>query len=96
MSKSPKKSIDFQCHAAEAKQVFLAGTFNDWQPDATPMESGENGLWTQKLKLSPGHYEYKYIVDGEWCCRPADTETEDCPHCVPNEFGSQNQTLDVK
>jgi Carbohydrate-binding module 48 (Isoamylase N-terminal domain) len=32
----PQK-IRIEFHAEHAQQVRLAGTFNDWRPDATPM-----------------------------------------------------------
>ncbi|WP_417850224.1 glycogen-binding domain-containing protein [Thalassoglobus sp.] len=95
MSKQSKKSIEFQCFAAEAQEVFLAGTFNDWQPNATPMKKDDDGIWSIKLKLSQGHHEYKFVVDGEWCCLALDQQSHDCPNCVPNELGSLNQFVDV-
>jgi 1,4-alpha-glucan branching enzyme len=35
MKKSSK--FDFRCDAPDAAQVFLAGTFNGWNPSVTPM-----------------------------------------------------------
>ncbi len=96
MSKQAKKSIEFQCQVAAAQEVFLAGTFNNWQPNATPLKRGDDGVWSIKLKLTPGHYEYKFVVDGEWYCLPVDERSQDCPNCVPNEMGTLNQTIEVK
>ena len=57
----------FLCHAPEATTVFLAGTFNDWDPLAIPMERDGEGNWHAAIPLRPGRYEFKFIVDGQWC-----------------------------
>jgi 1,4-alpha-glucan branching enzyme len=49
-----------------ANAVAIAGTFNDWRPDLTPMVSVGNGRWVKELALRPGVYEYQWVVDGEW------------------------------
>lgn len=86
----------FQCHAEEAQAVFLAGTFNDWQRDATPMEKDESGKWNVELELAPGRYEFKFVVDGEWCCEPGCESSAECTKCVPNDVGSMNRFIDVE
>jgi 1,4-alpha-glucan branching enzyme len=78
-----------QIHAPEAKAVFVAGTFNDWRTDATPLEPQGSGLWTVALELAPGMYEYLFVVDGCWCSDPCGSEV------VPNPFGGQNAVLRV-
>ena len=84
------------CHADTAIAVFLAGSFNDWSPTATPMKKANDGQWSASLPLDPGRYEYKFVVDGEWCCEPGCTsETVNCAHCVVNEFGTMNRVLEV-
>jgi 1,4-alpha-glucan branching enzyme len=97
MKKNHSKPVEFSCHAPNAKAVSVAGTFNDWQPDAAPLHNHQpNGGWTGTLPLAPGRYEYKFVVDGQWCCEPgtADESRED-PQCVPNEFGTMNRVLEV-
>jgi 1,4-alpha-glucan branching enzyme len=78
-----------QYHAPEAQAVFVAGTFNDWRTDATPLEPQGSGLWTVELNLAPGVYEYLFVVDGGWCSDPCGSEA------VPNPFGGQNAILRV-
>lgn len=100
MSKSNEqarvKPTAFMCHAPAAQQVFLAGTFNDWKPDVTPMVKGADGDWSASLKLSPGRYEFKFVVDGVWCCEPGSEDgTDQRPDCVPNEFGTMNRAIEV-
>ncbi|HEY4281668.1 MAG TPA: glycogen-binding domain-containing protein, partial [Chthoniobacterales bacterium] len=48
------------------KAVFLAGQFNDWSPIATPMRGDGSDRWVVDLALSPGKYQYKFVVDGQW------------------------------
>lgn len=88
----------FTCHAPKASAVFVAGTFNEWNTSATPLERDKNGTWTAKLDLTPGRYEYKFLVDGEWCCEPGCKDAAACPHCprcVGNEFGTMNRVMEV-
>lgn len=84
----------FQCHAPEAKQVFLVGTFNEWDPTATPMERCRDGTWRTRVELPAGRYEYKFVVDDCWCCEPGADDTP-LTDCVPNPFGTMNRVIDV-
>lgn len=90
-----KNESAFSCYAPDAKTVFLAGSFNEWKPEATPMERREGGRWTASLKLPPGYYEYKFVLDGDWCCEPGCGDPGTCPHCVPNPFGTMNRFVEV-
>lgn len=90
------KTTAFSFQDPAAKAVFLAGTFNDWDPSAIGMERSLEGRWTVELRLKPGRYEYKFIVDGEWCCHPGcgghESGGEDC---VANVFGTFNRLIEV-
>ena len=44
------------CHAPEATNVFLAGTFNNWDQQASPMQRTPDGVWQIALDLAPGQY----------------------------------------
>jgi len=48
-----------------------------------------DGEWTKELTLSPGRYEYRFVVDGEWADDPAAIEL------IPNPFGTANAVLIV-
>lgn len=91
MTKSSK--VEFGCQAAEAAEVFLAGTFNGWNPSVTPMQRHADGSWHAALALPPGYYEFKFVVDGDWCCEPG---SGDPPDCVPNQFGTMNRVAHVR
>ncbi len=34
------------------------------------MEKDKNGVWTKTIKLEPGSYLYKFVVDGNWVADP--------------------------
>jgi len=91
------KPVEFSCFAPKAKAVFVAGTFNDWKPDGAPLHlHPPNGTWTGTLLLTPGRYEYIFVVDGQWCCESGcEHEYRGCPRCVPNEIGTMNRVLKV-
>lgn len=87
-----------ECAAPDAKQVFLAGTFNDWSESDAPMKRGKDGNWIASLNLPAGQYEYKFLIDGKWCCRPGcgDNPHTGCSDCVTNSFGTMNRVLEVE
>ena len=71
----------------------MAGSFNDWQPEA--LEQQEDGEWVATLQLGPGTHLYKwaetgtwefeipltielrYVVDGEWLVDPTKETVSD-------------------
>jgi 1,4-alpha-glucan branching enzyme len=69
-----KDGIMFRYHAPSARQVTLAGNFNNWggtqgggryDPSIDPMEDPDgDGTWTIVVPLPPGRYQYKYVIDG--------------------------------
>jgi 1,4-alpha-glucan branching enzyme len=73
-----------------AAAVGVAGTFNDWRPEATPMIALGDGRWMKELTLPPGVYEYRIVADGEWMADPLAGETK------PNPFGGRNSVLKVE
>ena len=90
------KSAVFSCNSETAQAIFLAGSFNEWNPTSTPMVREGSRHWALTQPLPPGRYEYKFVVDGEWCCEPGCHASEvECPHCVVNEFGTMNRVLEV-
>ncbi|HSN62259.1 MAG TPA: hypothetical protein VLR49_15075 [Ferruginibacter sp.] len=49
----------------KAGKVMLAGTFNNWNPDALAMQAVDSG-WIAVVELGAGKHYYKFIVDGNW------------------------------
>lgn len=89
-------STEFSCTAAAARDVYVAGDFNTWDPTTTALKQNKDGRWVTHLDLPPGRHEYKFVIDGQWCCEPGCSEgTVGCPKCVQNAFGTMNRFVDV-
>ncbi|KAK1644772.1 hypothetical protein QYE76_062577 [Lolium multiflorum] len=48
-----------------ASEVLLTGSFDGWTSQRR-MERSERGIFSLNLRLYPGRYEIKFIVDGVW------------------------------
>ena len=73
----------------EAKNVCVAGSFNGWKPEKTPLARSADGSWVTILAVNPGRYEYLFVADGQWLPDPKAKET------VQNPFGGKNSVLVV-
>ena len=87
--KNKRKKIKFLYHAPEASEVILMGDFNKWDGKKHRMKKGNQGTWEKALILTPGTYEYKYLVDGDWQEDPENHENR------LNSFGTYNNLLTV-
>lgn len=87
--------VKLSCRAPSAQAVFVSGTFNEWNPEATAMVRGDDGEWSVVLDLPPGRHELKFVVDGQWCCEPGCDDANLSCECVPNPFGTMNRVLVV-
>jgi chromosome partitioning protein len=73
-----------------AKNVALAGDWNNWSPSVNPMEAGKRqGEWRMRLPLAPGRYRYRLVVDGQWVTDPNNQYVE------TNQFGELNNVVEV-
>jgi len=81
--------IRFEFTAPTASNVCIAGTFNGWHPSNKRLHPSGMGQWWKETSLSPGRYEYCFVVDGQWMSDPLAAET------VPNPFGGRNSVLNV-
>ncbi len=87
MEIDPNGNQEFQLKGFQnARNVYLAGSFNNWVPDDIKMEKSANG-WKITLDLSPGIYEYKFIVDEEWMDDPSN------PLRLENQYFTFNSIL---
>lgn len=89
MKTKNKNAVRIEFHHEQAQAVFIAGPFNDWNSNTSPMIALGNGRWVKELALPPGRYEYRFVVDGQWICDPAAAEQ------VPNSYGDFNSVLIV-
>lgn len=80
--------VRFVLVAPGAHQVSVAGTFNRWDPAATPLvRSGAGDLWVATLALPPGQHQYAFVVDGaRWVPDPTAPAVDD-------GFGRRNSVL---
>lgn len=86
------EGVVFAIRVPGAGRVQLAGSFNNWNPDACTMvpDQGEGGVWRLRLPLDHGRHEYRFVVDGRWATDPANAKT------VPNEFGELNSVVELE
>jgi len=82
--------VEFVALYPRAQKVQLAGDFNGWRPEETPLKSTEMGRWHVAIPLERGVYHYRYVVDGRWQQDPYNEQ------CQPNPFGEYNSVVMVK
>jgi hypothetical protein len=72
--------VRFSLEKPNARTVRVAGTFNNWRSDSFCMKGPDDqGRWTANLRLPPGEYEYRFIVDGEWIPDPKNPDSVTSP-----------------
>ncbi len=85
------------CYAPNAHEVFLTGSFNNWNPAELSMKRSSDGQWSFVLHLPPGRYKYKFVVDGVPCCEPhLKNGHSGCEQCAPHACGDLNRILLVR
>jgi len=80
------EGVMFTIEAPDAERVQLAGDFNNWTLDGNDMEAMD-GVWKKVVKLPPGRYRYRYVVDGRWQNDPLNTTVE------PSPYGGEDSVL---
>lgn len=70
--------------------VAVAGDFNNWKPERTPLRPGPDGQTLEhRMVCPPGMYQYRVVVDGQWMPDPFN------PHTAANPFGGSNSVAIV-
>jgi Glycogen recognition site of AMP-activated protein kinase len=69
-------------------EVAVLGSFNAWVPQG--LARLPDGTWQRELRLPPGRYSYKLLVDGRLRPDPTATASE------PDGFGGRNSLLIVR
>ena len=85
--------VRFVCHAPDARRVQVAGDFNSWgmadgETEMTPTD--QTGVWRKEIRVGPGRYAYRLIIDGRWCSDPAN------PYVESNPYGELNSVVEVQ
>jgi hypothetical protein len=79
--------VQFRISAEDARQVALVGTFSGWEGHS--LEEVSPGVWSTTLPLSPGLYDYAFVIDGErWQLDPL-------APAVADGFGGANSRIAV-
>ena len=61
-----KVAVEFVADCPLATTVSVAGSFNNWAVDKDMLKKDKKtGLWTAKISLAAGDYEYKFVCDGK-------------------------------
>ena len=81
--------ITLTVKAPEAKEVYLAGEFNNWKLDENSKMEQTNGYWNKCLNLKDGKYRYRFVIDGNW------TEDPNNPLTQLNSYGTLDSLLEV-
>jgi len=90
MGSSKGKKVEFQVTAEPGSEVYVAGSFNNWDPKKNRMKDNPgSGHCKATLVLPPGRYEYKFVVNGEWISDP------NCAESALNNQGSLNSVINV-
>ena len=84
-----KKRVTFKFSDSGASHVYIAGSFNSWDPSVRPLKKDAKGTWKTSITLLQGVYQYLFIVDGNWMEDPLSSHKE------MNEFGSFNSVVVV-
>ncbi|MFA6401956.1 MAG: isoamylase early set domain-containing protein [Salinivirgaceae bacterium] len=76
---------------SNVSQVNLAGDFNNWDIESTPMKKLKGGEFSVSIDLKKDReYQFKYLIDGRiWQNEP------DADKQVQNEFKSENSVVIV-
>jgi hypothetical protein len=83
-----REVVRFELAAPTASRVTLVGSFNEWNPVATPLRRDpSSGKWMVSLRLPPGRHVYAFVVDGDVTADPT------APRTADDDFGSANSVL---
>jgi hypothetical protein len=88
-TKAPQ-AFSFTTCFMEAKQAAISGDFTQWSREGIPLKKGSGDEWTAILQLQPGDYQYRLVVDGQWCDDPRATLR------VQNPYGTTNCVLRIR
>lgn len=88
--RSLKRSVTFEYFDPSATTVTVAGTFNQWNPEACPLKPDTGGLWKVTLRLESGIYQYKFVINGQrWEEDPLNLDR------IANEHGTFNSVRTI-
>ena len=83
--------VTFTCRPGGSPgEVYVAGSFNSWNPEQDLMKDDDgDGIYEVTLRLAPGQYQYKFVIDGSWQEDAAVAASTD------DGYGGKNSVIDV-
>ena len=81
--------VIFSVFAPDAKDVYVAGEFNNWKLEDSNRMLSNNGTWSKKLNLTSGKYRYRFVIDGKWI------EDTSNPLREINPYGSVDSLIEI-
>jgi chromosome partitioning protein len=88
MSKMVK--INFSILAPQAREVYVAGDFNDWRLDDNSRMQKDNDVWKKIMNITPGRHHYRFVIDGKW------TEDPGNPNKEKNPYGELDSLIEIR
>jgi 1,4-alpha-glucan branching enzyme len=95
----------FRVWAPFASQIWVAGSFNSWNPSATPLASEQNGYWSADVATANTGSLYRYVIAGrfiagvQWRTDPYAKHVEDNTSgdgvIVEDKFDWENQSFNM-
>jgi hypothetical protein len=83
------KEVAFAIRAPQAKEVYVAGDFNNWTLNENSRMNQDDGTWNKRIGLPSGRYHYRFVIDGVWTDDPGNPKKE------KNPFGDTNSLVEV-
>jgi 1,4-alpha-glucan branching enzyme len=71
--------VTFRLLAPAAQNVYIGGTFNNFDATQHPLKQNADGVWETTLQLPLGPCLYKFKVDGQWELDPTNPEKTPAP-----------------
>jgi hypothetical protein len=85
-----EEGVFFWRSRSDGEEVTLAGDFNEWVPDRRLASIPDTQRTVKFVRLPPGRYRYRWIVDGVWVEDPAN------PSRVPSTVEGFDSVLEVE
>lgn len=82
--------VQFVFDFPSASTVIVAGDFNEWSMEQSPMQKDASGAWTITIPVKAGRHEYSFVVDGKtWMADPRALKGRD------DDFGKPGSVIVV-
>lgn len=76
--------------APNASDVHVAGEFNNWSEQDSPLKKLKNGSFSATIDLEKGReYQFRYLIDGKW------ENDDEADKYVTNPMGTENSVVTV-